>query len=1023
MNKISLVIGIFFSIFHYSYTQISHGGSPLSFDNPTLQSIEYNVMQDIDLERLRREDKENQGRKDMPFRFGENIMVDFDIKMHGKWDLLNDGSKIWRLGIRCNGAKTINLTFDEFRIPKGGKLFVYNEDHSEVIGAFNEANNQQDLIFATQLINGSDVIIEYNQSADINVSPRIHLNRVTHGYRGNVNEIIRAFGSAGSCNLNVVCPQSAGWENQIRSAAMLVTGGNGFCSGALINNTNNDATPYFLSADHCFTNPGSVVFYFNWQSATCPNPPSSPAFNSVSGAVTKARNSTSDFWLMQLNTAPPQSYNPYYSGWNRTLDASISGTAVGIHHPSGDIKKFSYAESGVTTSNYGGGSGSGTSHWRVGSWSGGTTTEGGSSGSPLYDPNKRIIGQLHGGSAACGNTLPDWYGNLGISWTGGGTDATRLSTWLDPANTAPMVIDGYDPFATPCITANGGTVNLSNTSYCGTASFTITGSGFSTGTGSTYQWQKSSDYVFTNPIDIAGQTSAASMTVNSETQSNFYRLKVSCATNTSIAYSNVIGVTVNPSPTAVINQTSPLTICAPSTQMLTSTTNANTPTYQWLQNNIAISGATSSTFEASSSGDYKIEVSDANGCKTTSTPLNLTIQAAPVISPQNISLCLNQITALTTNQGLYAQQTTYSSPLNLNLQIPDVSSTGVSHTINVNDIPAGATIDSILVTLNLDHEYSGDVEVNLQAPNGQIINLFGDRGGSSSLGFVNTKVTSNTTFPAFSSGSNPYSGKYRPDAKAQTALIGTPAITTQTVANLLSVGNGDWILRAYDDASSDIGSLKDWKIKIAYKANLPITWSPVTDLFKDAAATIPYDGGQTNTVYAKPQTNASFIATNSFGCKDTTLFVFDSIVTNISNNGSGSLRDRVSCAPAGSNIYFLPTLEDDTITLLSFLKIDKHVNIEGVGLYGIYITGDNSINSLIENFASGNLGLSKVTILTNTLSGDGRAIKNEGILRLKNVNVFEQIGASLLGSSILNLPNAEMISDESVVIKQSNGGF
>ncbi|MFM2393307.1 MAG: hypothetical protein RLZZ546_1289, partial [Bacteroidota bacterium] len=312
MNRLLLVLSLLVSIFKFSQAQISHGGRPLSFDNPSLSPIEYNVMKEIDLARLRREDRENEGRKDIPFRFGENIIVDFDIKSHGQWDILNDGSKVWRLGIQCNGAKTINLTFDEFRLPEGGKLFVYNEDHSEVIGAFTESNNQSDLLFATQLINRSAIIIEYNQAAHIKASPRIHLYRVTHGYRGSTNEIIRAFGSSGSCNLNVACPQSVGWEKEIRSVAMLVTGGSGFCSGALINNTNNDATPYFLSADHCFTTPGSVVFYFNWQSATCPNPPSSPAFNSISGAVTKARNATSDFWLMQLNSAPPQSYNPFY---------------------------------------------------------------------------------------------------------------------------------------------------------------------------------------------------------------------------------------------------------------------------------------------------------------------------------------------------------------------------------------------------------------------------------------------------------------------------------------------------------------------------------------------------------------------------------------------------------------------------------------------------------------------------------------------------------------------------------------
>jgi len=68
---------------------------------------------------------------------------------------------------------------------------------------------------------------------------------------------------------------------------------------------------------------------------------------------------------------------------------------------------------------------------------------GGSSGSGLWDQNKRLVGQLHGGSAACGNTLSDYYGRLSVSWTGGGTNATRLSNWLDPTGTGATTRDGY----------------------------------------------------------------------------------------------------------------------------------------------------------------------------------------------------------------------------------------------------------------------------------------------------------------------------------------------------------------------------------------------------------------------------------------------------------------------------------------------------------------------------------------------------------------------------------------------------
>jgi hypothetical protein len=246
--------------------------------------------------------------------------------------------------------------------------------------------------------------------------------------------------------VNAVCPQGDPIRDQIRSVALIIIDGNSLCSGALINNSNNDGTPLFLSAAHCSGTPGTLIFWFNWQSATCTNPGTSPSYNSMTGAVQRALwgETHSDFWLLQLNQAPPAEYNVYYSGWNRTTDASLAGTVWSIHHPSGDIKKISWATGGITTSAYLGNTGSGTTHWRV-LWSDETTTEPGSSGSPLLDPQFRIIGQLHGGYAACNVYQPDWYGKLGVSWTGGGTDATRLSTWLDPAGTGTLTLNGFDP--------------------------------------------------------------------------------------------------------------------------------------------------------------------------------------------------------------------------------------------------------------------------------------------------------------------------------------------------------------------------------------------------------------------------------------------------------------------------------------------------------------------------------------------------------------------------------------------------
>ncbi|HOC41211.1 MAG TPA: serine protease, partial [Bacteroidales bacterium] len=423
MKKILFLILFLTSLI--SYSQISYPGTPASFEAKVNKTNIY-TLPIIDVEALKMEDAIVDKYKDRPWRFGQNVYVDIDIIEQG-FDTIINGEKIWFMTFRSEGALTLNFTFDQFHLPANTELYLYNADKSMVLGAFNHNNNSEDGVFATTLIPGDEVTIEVNQDETITELPILHLYRITHGYRNAYDYALKSFGESGSCNVNVACPQAAGWEDQIRSVCMLVSGGSGFCSGALINNTNNDGTPYVLTANHCYSDPSSWVFWFNWQSPTCSNPSSSPSYNSMSGATLKARYANSDFCLVQINNDIPASYNVYFSGWNRTTDNNISGKVVGIHHPAGDIKKISWSTGGVSTTTYLENSipGDGT-HWRITSWSDGTTTEGGSSGSPIFDPTGHIIGQLHGGSAACGNTSSDWYGKLGVSWNGGGSSSNRL---------------------------------------------------------------------------------------------------------------------------------------------------------------------------------------------------------------------------------------------------------------------------------------------------------------------------------------------------------------------------------------------------------------------------------------------------------------------------------------------------------------------------------------------------------------------------------------------------------------------
>jgi hypothetical protein len=77
-----------------------------------------------------------------------------------------------------------------------------------------------------------------------------------------------------------------------------------------------------------------------------------------------------------------------------------------------------------------------------------SVTEPGSSGSPLYNAQRRLVGVLSGGASFCGaspNQLNDLYGMLAHAWEGLGTDSTRVRNWLDPTGTGATSLGGIDP--------------------------------------------------------------------------------------------------------------------------------------------------------------------------------------------------------------------------------------------------------------------------------------------------------------------------------------------------------------------------------------------------------------------------------------------------------------------------------------------------------------------------------------------------------------------------------------------------
>ena len=508
-------------IFTLSFcAQISKGGQPYSFfhlikSEPIANTISAPTIAEINT-------AANSGKG--PYCVGILKSTKISSKSDGKWTTNSDGSKLWRVKIKSKGAIGLTLHYKEFYIPSGGEVFLYNKNKNHLIGKFTSERNKKNKITHTQIIQGDETYIEYYQPSGITDNLNIQIEKVGYIFRG-FEDYLQPFldprglskfllSKADNCQIDVACsPENNGWQEQIDATVHYTFVENQYvysCSASLVNNTNQDCTPYILSAWHCGEpnagqNLSGWTWYWNYQKSSCQpgsansNNPSKGNQTMTNGVVKASSGSGtlnnppssnqvagSDFYLVELNSSIPTSYNAYYAGWSKANSAASSG--VSIHHPSGSAKKISTYTSSLSSVTYNGGAYN--HHWLV-SWSSTTNghgvTEGGSSGGPIFDQNGRVVGQLSGGSSFCTNpTQPDLYGKFSSNWTANGSNANaRLSNWLDPAQSNANTLDGsYQP----CSGANplNCIINTSTTSI--TAGSSVVFSDGTTGNPNSWTW-------------------------------------------------------------------------------------------------------------------------------------------------------------------------------------------------------------------------------------------------------------------------------------------------------------------------------------------------------------------------------------------------------------------------------------------------------------------------------------------------------------------------------------------------------
>ncbi len=427
----------------------------------------------LNLSQIQAEDitRDKQG---LLYRIGVAQFTNITTENSGVWTNNTDGSRTWKLRVNSPDAEALSFLFETFKIYGGTTLKITDLNGKNVHNTLTSSDVEDHFRQNAALCGGDDLVLILHEPAFTQPS-EILIDRVMHNYRSTGYAKKEKINESETCEVNINCtPVGDTWQDEKRGVARIYvveTGSAGWCTGSLVNNTAQDCKPYFLTALHCGVSTSAAnmtqwKFYFRYESPNCTNPSTAGTLDDyfITGCVRKADSadnggdSGSDFLLVQLGSAANEAatittlksanFNAYWNGWNANTTATTGGT--GIHHPAGDIKKISTFSGNTVSTQWGTATGS---HWRV-TWTananGHGVTEGGSSGSPLFNNSQGyIIGTLTGGGSFCtALNSPDQYGKMSYHWTSNGTtQAKQLKPWLDPTNSGVLTLAGS---ANPC---------------------------------------------------------------------------------------------------------------------------------------------------------------------------------------------------------------------------------------------------------------------------------------------------------------------------------------------------------------------------------------------------------------------------------------------------------------------------------------------------------------------------------------------------------------------------------------------
>jgi hypothetical protein len=322
--------------------------------------------------------------------------------------------------VESKQALGLRLKLEFGQTPAGVQVMAYDPDNIDWIsGPYAVKDIPADGVLWTETVFAERVALEVLIPPGVRVRDLdLSLSRIIHVY----DFPSPPAKAAANCHGDPNC--YAAWSELGRSVAAIASVndlGFIFCTGTRVT----DGTPlsagndYFLTANHCVTGQGeanTLEFFWLYQTPFCNGPVPSPmAVPRTGGGADYVAATTyfelSDFAFMRLRQSPTGTITR--APWSTTAPPVGEAVTV-IHHPAGDYKRISFGNVNSFFGNYV------KVRWSTGA------TEGGSSGSPLFNAAGRIIGQLYGGYSSCRNRNGlDDFGRFDLSFP-------RIDAWLNP---------------------------------------------------------------------------------------------------------------------------------------------------------------------------------------------------------------------------------------------------------------------------------------------------------------------------------------------------------------------------------------------------------------------------------------------------------------------------------------------------------------------------------------------------------------------------------------------------------------